>query len=395
MSATVPSVMVSSTFYDLRQIRADLTDFLSDELGFVPLLSEIASFPVDPDLDTIENCRRRVQQDADILVLVIGGRYGAVDSASSRSVTNLEYLAARAKGIPIFAFVDKRVLAVLSTWQKNPTGDFSAVVDDVRVFEFINELRSVHRVWTHEFESAQQIVAVLRSQFAHITLEGIRLARRLHATAESSLIRTLGGKALRLALERPEAWEYRLFAQCLIDEVAACGDLKRRFEIGVALGVGEHVTLESFNGWVSARIAELKRVANAINLLMNTALAKAFGPSGHPGDPEAIAFVAKQVAACYREALEWADRVRRASSEEELQEVLNALSVFSTDIIEKIEEFGTNSLRSIEDSLASPPPSGSIHLRLTVGLTGVEDFSRKTDELTQRILARQRNAGRH
>jgi hypothetical protein len=76
--AKAPAVMVSSTFYNLRQIRTALARFIEDELGYRSLLSEYNSFPVDPDADTIENCWRRVEQDADILVLVIGGRYGSV-----------------------------------------------------------------------------------------------------------------------------------------------------------------------------------------------------------------------------------------------------------------------------------------------------------------------------
>jgi hypothetical protein len=102
---STPEVMVSSTFYDLAQVRADLLDFLQNEVGYRPLLSEHASFPIDPDADTVENCKRRVERDADIFVLIIGGRYGYVDEATDKSVTNLEYLAARAKGIPIYAFV--------------------------------------------------------------------------------------------------------------------------------------------------------------------------------------------------------------------------------------------------------------------------------------------------
>ena len=74
-----PSVMVSSTFYDLRQIRSDLRQFIKDDLGYSALLSEFPSFPVDPDKDTIENCRKRVEANTDILVLVIGGRYGSID----------------------------------------------------------------------------------------------------------------------------------------------------------------------------------------------------------------------------------------------------------------------------------------------------------------------------
>lgn len=90
--------MVSSTFYDLRQIRADLAQFITNELGYVPLLSELPPFPVDPDLDTVANCRARVERDADIFVLVIGGRYGSIDDKTDKSITNLEFLS-RISGI--------------------------------------------------------------------------------------------------------------------------------------------------------------------------------------------------------------------------------------------------------------------------------------------------------
>jgi hypothetical protein len=56
--SSAPAVMVSSTLYDLRHIRADLARFIADELGYIPLLSELPSFPVNPDLDTVANCRR-------------------------------------------------------------------------------------------------------------------------------------------------------------------------------------------------------------------------------------------------------------------------------------------------------------------------------------------------
>jgi hypothetical protein len=46
--------MISSTFFDLKQVRADLARFLEKELGCSPLVSEWSSFPIDPDADTIE-----------------------------------------------------------------------------------------------------------------------------------------------------------------------------------------------------------------------------------------------------------------------------------------------------------------------------------------------------
>jgi len=42
-----PSVMVSSTFYDLKHVRAELSEFII--IWVTPMLSEQNSFPVDPD----------------------------------------------------------------------------------------------------------------------------------------------------------------------------------------------------------------------------------------------------------------------------------------------------------------------------------------------------------
>ena len=158
--------MVSSTFYDLRQIRDDLRQFI-EGLGYRPLLSEHPSFPIDPDATTIENCRRRVEQDADVLVLVIGGRYGSIDATPNKSVTNLEYTSARHKRIPIYVFIDPQVLALLPLWKRNQAADFSEQVDSPRLFEFIEHVRTIDAVWMNEFRIACDITDALRTQFAY------------------------------------------------------------------------------------------------------------------------------------------------------------------------------------------------------------------------------------
>lgn len=57
-------------------MRQDLRDFIECDLVYEPILSEYNSFPINPDIDTVENCLRIVEQRADILVLIVGGRYG-------------------------------------------------------------------------------------------------------------------------------------------------------------------------------------------------------------------------------------------------------------------------------------------------------------------------------
>lgn len=178
MSAS-PSVMVSSTFYDLKQVRADLSKFIADELGYIPLLSELPAFPIDPDLNTIENCRARVEKNADIFVLIVGGRYGSIADKTDKSITNLEFLAARQKGIPIYAFIEKRILTILPIWQANKGADFKATVDTPALFEFVEEVRTQAKVWSFPFDTAQDIIETLRIQLAYLFNDSLSIRKKL------------------------------------------------------------------------------------------------------------------------------------------------------------------------------------------------------------------------
>jgi Domain of unknown function (DUF4062) len=166
-----PSVFVSSTCYDLNQIRADLREFLSS-LGVEPLLSEHTTFPVNPHVDTIGNCVNVVKQRADIFVLIVGSRYGTQDE-SGKSITNREYLEARAKGIPIYVFVLKSILHMLPVWKNNRDGNYKEVVDTPKLFEFVESLRESREHWVNHFEQASDIIETLRRQFAFLFMDAL------------------------------------------------------------------------------------------------------------------------------------------------------------------------------------------------------------------------------
>ena len=76
-----------------------VTSYLAQ--GYTPMMSEQNDFPIDPQLDNWENCINAVKKYADIFVLIIGNRYGAVGE-TGKSITNTEYLTAVQKGIPIY-----------------------------------------------------------------------------------------------------------------------------------------------------------------------------------------------------------------------------------------------------------------------------------------------------
>lgn len=378
--------MVSSTFYDLSQVREELRGFLQDEVGYRPLLSEHPSFPIDPDADTIENCKRRVEQDADILVLIVGGRYGYVDEATDKSVTNLEYLAARAKGIPVYAFVDRGVLAVLPAWENSPEVDFSRTVDNPRLFEFVKQVRYVDSVWMLPFGSVQDIVGALRVQFAHLTSDGLQWRRRLQGTPLREL-RGLNGKALRLALEKPDGWEYLLFGRVLCDEIEASEDLIREHEMGILLGPGEQALERDMAHWLGRQIQELRMTYTAADVLINVGLPKAWGAPGTAGDVTEIVFVARRLGAVYRQAVEWSQRVRRAHVQERFRPLVDEMSKFTDNIVEQIGNAGPEFLRQVEEGLANLPgpddPPREIRITLTFELSNFDRYQAEFDRIME------------
>ena len=116
-----PSVFVSSTITDLDPVRKELESFIGD-LGMIPVLSNSPSFPVDPNLNAIENCLKLIKEKTDIFVLVVGARYGS-EAENGKSVTNLEYLWAKDKGIPLYVFIQKDIQAAYWEWKKDPSDD--------------------------------------------------------------------------------------------------------------------------------------------------------------------------------------------------------------------------------------------------------------------------------
>ncbi|WP_420908864.1 DUF4062 domain-containing protein [Flintibacter muris] len=63
-------------------MRTDIKGFFEDQLGYNILLSEYSTFPLDPNIGTLNNCLRVVDERADIFVLVVGCRYGSVTDAA-------------------------------------------------------------------------------------------------------------------------------------------------------------------------------------------------------------------------------------------------------------------------------------------------------------------------
>jgi uncharacterized protein DUF4062 len=368
------------------QIRQAIADFIAS-VGYRALLSELPSFPVDPSASTVENCKRRVEQDADMLVLVIGGRYGSAADKDAKSVTNVEYLTARAKGIPVFAFVEKRVLAHLLTWERNPQGDFLHVVDTPKLFEFIRQVRSEDSVWMHEFEKAADITDVLRIQWALLMADGLAWRRRIGGRgAELDALRGLQGEALRVAIEKPGSWEYKLFAHAVTDVVHAHGDLRREHKLGVVHPPGEDVGDNPLQ-WVSARLHEGMAIADNFGRLGNAALQEAVGPLGQPGSVAEVAFVAREFGHLYRSAIQWSQRISGAHiPDQDWKPLFREMARFMDSIIEQVETTGPMFLADIaagEERVAKEGGPVTVH-RVVAITVNADGFYRELAKLREK-----------
>jgi hypothetical protein len=378
-----PAVFVSSTFYDLKQIRADLRDFIT-HLGLIPIISEFNSFPIDPSVSAVENCLKVVDQSADIFVLIISGRYGTVKD-QHRSVTNMEYLKARAKGIPIYVFIDKAVLYVLALWTANPQSDFSAVVDSPKLFEFVTSVRSTDAVWTLPFETAQDIIEGLRKQFAYLFMDALGFRQRVMSVPLPPQLANLTGTSLRLVLERPSYWEHQLFANTFVEEIKRVKEHDWDVQYDIILGPGPNLNDggEVFT-WISKQISEAERIVHTFANLINTALPDALGPSGVSGDPVKIVYISRRLADGYKATLDWAREAKRISVPDEYQKIVSIVGRFLSKATKDLEDSSENLLERLNEGIAKGQAEGGtivVDLTITFDLHGSDEFSKEMDRL--------------
>lgn len=338
--ARKPSIFVSSTCYDLKQIRQDIREFIEADLGYEAILSEYDSFPIDPDKDTINNCLRVVEQRADIMVLIVGSRYGYITDHGEKSITNLEYLRAKAKGIPIFVFIDQKVSNILPVWKKNKEMNFSDIVDSEKIFEFVDTLRNKDSNWVYEFNTGQDIIKCLKNQLAYLVNDSLCLRKHFSKEGVSPKVLKYSGRVFELVVEKPDLWEYLLFAEVLKDNLNKLDDLRYDMKYGISFErtVCFENPIEIFD-YVQAKSKELIRKNDILCVILNKALKEALGERGTPGNAEYIIYVAEKLIEVYKSDHLWAVDFKCISVPEMFEKLIEYTSELSKSIIEDIENF--------------------------------------------------------
>lgn len=168
---SILKVFISSTCYDLDNVRNGLRDFIYN-IGYEPVMSDFGDVLYDPRIHTHISCIEEVI-NCDMLVLLVGGRFGgkAISDAISvvdfekvkekikagtvidderLSITHLEVLKAIEYGLPVYTFIKEDVLSDHKLYEKNKN---KSIISEITfpsvekqetakyIFEFINIVR--------------------------------------------------------------------------------------------------------------------------------------------------------------------------------------------------------------------------------------------------------------
>jgi len=229
-----PQVFLSSTFYDLKQVRSDLDHFIR-EMGYDPVRNERGNIPYPGSEQLQESAYREVER-SDIVVSIIGGRYGSESNETPYSISQKELKRAIDTGKQLFIFVARDVLGDYNVWKLNkekPDISFPSV-NDTRVFSFLDfvEALPMNNAMA-PFDESREITSYLREQWAGLFQRFLQEQRK---AKELELLESLRQTSMDLAqlvkeTRQDTATSNLVIKSVLFDWNPACEQVRRLLEI--------------------------------------------------------------------------------------------------------------------------------------------------------------------
>ena len=179
-------VFISSTYIDLKDVRNAVETCLR-QLYFSPVCFERGGINYDHRKPMDQSCYDAVKE-CDMMILIIGGRYGSpgssgVESSNGliiNSITKTEYLEALGAGIKVLTFIKESVLNEYYTFRNQPKKQRKlfkpAMVDDLAVYSLIHEILQLDR--NNEivrYENISEIVEKIQKDVALLAHKGLKV----------------------------------------------------------------------------------------------------------------------------------------------------------------------------------------------------------------------------
>ncbi|GBG96263.1 DUF4062 domain-containing protein [Lactococcus termiticola] len=163
----VPKVFISSTFYDLIHVRADLENFVKS-LGYEPIMHERNGVAYTQDKSLEDSCYDEIA-NCDILICIIGNKFGTQsEDKGNYSITMNELKTAVNQKKKVYLFVQADVYTENKTYQLNKdTESFKTYyADDIKIHQFITDINNETNLPMESFKEVADIINALKNQFA-------------------------------------------------------------------------------------------------------------------------------------------------------------------------------------------------------------------------------------
>jgi hypothetical protein len=208
-----PHVFVSSTLdAGLGELRSALRDNLL-QLRYIPVMSEGDAFSYQHGRNAVYDDTIQAVGRSQLYVLIIGRRYGSIHPDFGRSITELEYDAARKQDLPILVFVQDAVKNGWDAWNRDAVAKHGIGhwVDDARVWQFMSRIMLTDACPVFTVSDAHSLVQQFNAQVANLFGAYLRFdhgARHWLWTVQRTGQVELGSKALWI-LSPNLYWDYQ------------------------------------------------------------------------------------------------------------------------------------------------------------------------------------------
>lgn len=163
----IPRVFISSTYYDLRYVRDEIGEFIKS-LGYEAVMHDKGGVTYSQSQPIEQSCYDELAT-CDIVVCIIGNKYGTQSSGSDYSITMEELLNAVKQKKKIYIFISSDVYIENNIYTENKaSGVFvPRYADNIKIHEFISQIKeNIRNNPIQPFNSAFDIIDVLKKQFA-------------------------------------------------------------------------------------------------------------------------------------------------------------------------------------------------------------------------------------
>jgi hypothetical protein len=170
-----PRVFISSTYFDLKSIREELDRFITT-MGYESVRHDEGHISYGKD-EAPEIYAYKEIEHADILISIIGSKYGSESTTNGYSISQQELKRAHTVGKQVYIFIDDAVNSEYQFYKTNKhlEGLHLSAVTDKRIYTFIEEIYALpHGNPIFPFKTGGDITNILREQWAGLFQQSLQ-----------------------------------------------------------------------------------------------------------------------------------------------------------------------------------------------------------------------------